>query len=577
VVGGGWWGLLEVMRERIRRFAGAGDRDASGAEIGRWLVLAVILAAAVTAAGAALLLIWGPSGSGPVARLYAFLIVVEFAIDLPVRVLHSGVFATRRVYKPAWSMLVPTLVQLAILGLGFRYYPGAAVVASIVVSNALGIWITLRFTVEAYRLSGLRPQFSDPWWRRLPSIPPRMGVATTLSGLSLRLDAVLVLALVGFYGTDTRTFDLTAAMTSWRSIDAFQFFYLILPLFRGTFESAGIFYFDLVRLRRTPAIRRLHLHFFRTLLAVAPIVGLYFWVLAAGLGLLVLHDVPVSFLLALLPLFLLRSVIGVYQIRFFAEGRFTVQLSTLALLITLMWLVWLNPNPAGDLIQITAAMIVQLVVLINIQHWADRRDPPPPVLLTPADWNDALSREPGPVTVGAMTIPESITRRRRSAVVELMGRTLAERGHLALGSPTRIRYYDRRGDLGPPAHLAVTEMTGGALGRGTSLPPGPLVTACGDIYALVAAFRSQFPDGIVFDAETAAGATEMRTLDPAVLARVLPAALATPADGTDVVDAAGRWITPVFRDGTLRLILVLPDSPDPAKVRAWRRRVRRHG
>ena len=33
----------------------------------------------------------------------------------------------------------------------------------------------------------------------------------------------------------------------------FQFFYLILPLFRGTYDSAGLFYFDLVRLRRTPA------------------------------------------------------------------------------------------------------------------------------------------------------------------------------------------------------------------------------------------------------------------------------------------------------------------------------------
>jgi hypothetical protein len=159
--------------------------------------------------------------------------------------------------------------------------------------------------------------------------------------------------------------------------------------------------------------------------------------------------------------------------------------------------------------------------------------------------------------------------------MELMGRTLDGRGHLALGSPTQIRYYDRRGGLGPPAHLAVTEMTGGALGRGTSLPPGPVVTASPDIGALVAAFRSQFPDGIVFDAETAAGSADMRALDQTVLARVLPVALAAPADGNYVVDAAGRWITPVFDVGTLRLVLVLPDAPDPDGLRAWRRRVRR--
>ena len=53
IVAGGWWGLLEVMRERLRRFAHAGQREASEYEIGRWLVLSVIVGLAVMAAGAA--------------------------------------------------------------------------------------------------------------------------------------------------------------------------------------------------------------------------------------------------------------------------------------------------------------------------------------------------------------------------------------------------------------------------------------------------------------------------------------------------------------------------------------------
>ena len=257
LISGGWWGLLEILRERLRRFADTGDRDASSLEIGRWLVLAALLGALTVAAGALVLAVWNPSGAGTLARVYAFLIVVEFAIDLPVRVLHSGVYATRRVYKPAWSMLVPIVVQLVILGFGFYLYPSAAIVVAIVVSNALTIGITVHFTLEVYRLMGLRPRLRAPWWRQLPSIPLRLGFETVLSGLSLRLDALLVLAMVGFYGTDARTFDLTAGLPSWARIDAFQFFYLILPLFRGTYESAGLFYFDLVRLRRTPALREL--------------------------------------------------------------------------------------------------------------------------------------------------------------------------------------------------------------------------------------------------------------------------------------------------------------------------------
>jgi hypothetical protein len=578
VVAGGWWGLLEVMRERLRAFAAAGNRDASGYEIGRWLVLAAVLAVGATAGGAVVLGVWNPSGADPLARLYAFLIVVEFAIDLPVRVLHSGVYATRRVYKPAWSMIVPIVVQLAILGFGFYLYPTAAIVVAIVVSNALSLWITVHFTLEVYRLMGLQPRFTGRrWWGDLPSIPARMALETILSGLSLRLDAILVLALVGFYGTSTRTFDLTAAMASWKNIDAFQFFYLILPLFRGTYESAGLFYFDLVRLRTVPALRPLQLRFFRGLLWVAPIVALFFWALAAGLGVVVLHDVPLSFLLALMPMFLLRSLIGVYQIRLFAEGRFGIHLATLALLTGMLWLVWLNPNPAGDLMQITAAMIIQLIVLLNLQHFSDRRDPPLPALLQRCEWHAARTREAEPTAAGTMRIPKSITPKQKSAVIDLMRRTFDQTGHFTFESPTSLLYYQRCPEGSRPAHVALMELTGGAVGRGATLPNPTDTGQAADPDSLTHQFRTLFDDGIVFDTENLGGAERMRTLDSSILAATVPAALAALEDGADVVAAADRWLTPVYRDGVLHRIHVLPDDPDPEQLRQWRDTVRHYG
>ncbi len=42
IVSGAWWGLLEVMRERLRALAQSGDTDAIEREIGRWLVLSAI-------------------------------------------------------------------------------------------------------------------------------------------------------------------------------------------------------------------------------------------------------------------------------------------------------------------------------------------------------------------------------------------------------------------------------------------------------------------------------------------------------------------------------------------------------
>ena len=594
-VSGGWWGLLEIMRERVRMFARSGQREASETEIGRWLVLAVLLAVITTVAGAVVLLMVHQADTDPVARVYAFLIVAEFAIDLPVRVLHSGIFATRRVYKPAWSMFLPTAVQLAILAFGFYYYPTAAIIVAIIACNALAIWITVHYCLEVYRLTGLHPRWRPAdlrFWRHLPAIPLRLGLQTTLSGLSLRLDAILVLALVGFYGTTTRTFDLTAGLTSWQRIDAFQFFYLILPLFRGTYESAAIFYFDLVRLRTMPAIRDLQLAFFRALLWAAPLVALFFWVLAAALGVLVLRDVPISFLLALMPMFVARSLIGVYQMRLFAEGRFRTHIATFALLAVLLWLVWLNPNPAGDLVQITAAMVVQLLVLINVQHLRDRRDPVLPVLIPLRDWVRSLAGEPEPAVAGTITIPESITPKQKAAAVTAMRESLDGKGHFAYGSARKLVYYQRSGDDagGRRAHLALQAITGGVAGRGRCmaatapdgrtalervlaqrwLPPrddGP--AGPHDPGALKGEFRRLFPDGVVFDTETLDGATAMRTLDPGLLATALPTAVAALADGEDTVSVSGRWLTPLYQGATLRLIFVLPADPGPVPFRNW--------
>ena len=595
-VGGAWWGLLEVMRERLRDFSRSGNRDASEYEIGRWLVLAAVVAVVVTVGAGIALLVLHPSGDDPVAHLYAFLIVLELAANFPVRVLHSGVYATRRVYRPPWSVFVSPAVQLTVLAVGFYFYPTAAIIISIIAANAIGIWITVRYALEAYRLMGLQPKrpSGQPLWRMLPRIPLRLGLETALAGLGMRLDAILVLAIAGVYGTNTRTFDLTAADAAWRHVDAFQFFYLILPLFRGTYESAGIFYFDFVRLRRHPELHEFRWQFSRKLLWLSPGFALYFWGLSAALGLTVLKDVPVTFLLALLPLFAVRSVIGIYQIRLFAEGRFGIHLASMAFLVVLLWLVWIKPDPASDLVQITAAMIAQLILLMNLQHVRDRREPPLPTMLTMGDWLGTLIAEPGPVLVGTATIPDSVTTKQRSATLDAVHQSLCSKGHFAFRSPKEMLYFESDANDQRRPDLALQAVTGGALSRGrcVRVPTAnggsgigdvgwlaPIAEASDDTSSLKAAFRGIFPDGICFDLETLDGARDMRELDQAVLARTVPVALTSIEQGAAVVAASGRWLTPVYHLGTLRVIFVLPADTDPVLLARWRETVKawRHG
>ncbi|WP_163800226.1 hypothetical protein [Mycolicibacterium sediminis] len=595
LVSGAWWGLLEVMRERVRGLSESADRDGIEREIGAWLVLSVIAAAMVTLAGALVLSALLPEDGDTIGHVYAFLIVIELAMRMPVRVLHSGMFATRRVYRPLWTLFAPTVVQLVIIGGGVLFFPTAAVVVAIIASNALSIWITVTFAVRLYRLAGLWPNLRPAGRHRisLPSIPVRLGIETTLAGVGLRLDAVAVLAIAGIYGTTTRAFDLTAGIQTWREIDAFQFFYLALPLFRGAYEATSVFYFDFVRLRRLPALREYRVWFFHRLLWITPVVTLYFWGLAAVLGTWVLPDIPFSFLLALLPLFVVRSFIGTYQIRLFAEGRFNSLNATTALTAVLFALVWLDPDPASDLLELTAAMLVLLIVHMNVQHFHDRV-PSRPTQLPLGDWIRALAAEPGPVYAGTVDVPEWIPTRQRSAALRLVREQLRHNGCLAFHSPTSLVFFERASGGDAPGHLHLTlqAATGGAVNRGRRWPdpaddghaaldriihdrwlkpvdaaPAPPVSPA----LLRPGFLAIFPDGFVADLHTRAGRRDMRNLDPDLLVALLPKAVRSLDDDALVIQVAGRWLSAIFHQNRVQMVFLLPPDPAPERFAQWLR------
>lgn len=598
LVSGIWWGLLETMRERLRTLSQAGERDAVEREIGCWLVLSVIAGSAVTIAGGLVLALWLPPDHDSIGRFYAFLVVIELALRMPVRVLHSGMYATRRIHRPLWTLFAPTVAQLLVLGVGVFIYPAAAIVVAIIVSNAIGIWITVHYTVAAYRLTGLWPKFGSGHHSRrwqLPSIPPRLGIETALSGLGLRLDAVAVLAIAGIYGTNTRAFDLTAGFDAWGDIDAFQFFYLVLPLFRGGYEATNLFYFDFVRLRRIPAFREFRVLFFYKLLWMTPVIALFFWSLAVILGLFVLPGIPFSFLLALLPLFIARSVIGTYQMRLFGEGQYSTLIATIVFSGGLFALAWIDVNPASDLVEITAAMIVLLIVHINLQHFQDRK-PPVPTLLSLGDWIHITAREPGPIRVGRVNIPEWTVTRQRAAAIKMMQQNLDGRGCFAFRTSKTLIFYERITDetATPPSYLALQAMTGGAANRGAFLPaPAPnggealsqliaekWIQPLEDVVApdtpeeLRSTFVEIFPDGVFFDLKTSEGKRDMRSVSPSVLAGVLPSAMKSLQDGSHVVWVAGQRLSPIFFEGHLRLIFLLPPDADSERLQRWLQTVR---
>lgn len=66
----------------------------------------------------------------------------------------------------------------------------------------------------------------------------------------------------------------------------------------------------------------------------------------------------------------------------------------------------------------------------------------------------------------------------------------------------------------------------------------------------------------------------MRNLKHSVLAGALPTAIKGLEDGAIVVPLSGRWLTPIFHEGKLRLLLLLPPDPDAALFESWLRIVK---
>jgi hypothetical protein len=66
----------------------------------------------------------------------------------------------------------------------------------------------------------------------------------------------------------------------------------------------------------------------------------------------------------------------------------------------------------------------------------------------------------------------------------------------------------------------------------------------------------------------------MRDLDRGLLARVLPTAVRSLGEGAHVVQLSGRWVSPIFHRGKMRLIFILPPEVEPDQFQAWLSNVR---
>ncbi|MCP4315274.1 MAG: hypothetical protein GY789_04395 [Hyphomicrobiales bacterium] len=595
LVRGGWWGALEVMRERLRGLVGADAMRRSGDEVSSWLVGSLLISSILIVMALAICLLyisrWDASGADAIVYIYALLIAVELAVRLPTVTLHSGIYATRRVYRPFVSMLFPTVVQIAVLAALYAFDPLTALIASIIASTACSIAVTYIYTLRMYRIAGMVPNLRrsvrsfGTFATRLPL--GRLALSAG-AGLALRVDSLLVLALLGLGSLDGETISLVAGHPQWNTPHVGVFFYLILPTVRGSFEWSVLFYFDLVRLRNAPPLRDLAHMFFLKLLFAAVAVALYFWLLSVAVAVAAYRDISIVFLAALLPLFILRAWLGLLQVRAFANAELAVVCGSVLVLIIGLALVLVGEfADRDDLVQVMVCVVAAGLILLLGHFYAERRRKRP-VLLSLNDWCDQLALADHPVQVGQLRIAEGLYTRHRSATAELLSQRLAGIGHCAWRSRSTLIYsiqvargtapvfdgYDLVAGTGGIVHQ-VRELELQSDGRAAC---DAMVQAdwfrasdksVGDLQSLCGEFHANWPNGTIIDLHSGKRAADVARIGADIQGSALPLAMASLRSGSVFTSRAGTNIFPLFVSDRLRMLFVVPADDGPPLSSQW--------
>jgi len=450
---GFWWGSLEILREGVRDDFSVRRRRLDDL-IGRWISAAVQLGAAVLAGGAVFLLVRGSWGGGiSAADLFLFAILFRLALDLPSRVFHSGIYALRRVYRPALTIVMTEIISFATLLAAWPWLDVWSLPLASAVSSLCAAALLVHYTRRAYRRLALAP------WTRLAlfrlrrprGLGGREWISAGAAYAALRLDGFLPLALVGLGrgGGQAAALVVTAG-----------------PLIRAGFEWVQLFYFDLKRLDR-PVLRRLGERFERQVALLALPAAVFFWIPASIAARAYYGRSPWTFEAAFLLFFLGRGILAAAQMRGFARGFYAP-----------LWLsgilVLAGHAAAGAMIAGTtglfAAAAAVTLAAAAVARWrfglrdGRRRDLREPLSLS--DWLAEARYSTSLTSVSMLVVAgDSVTgeeaarpdgdradrwRLRRMAV--LIADRLHGRGAAAVAGPGRIIWFERgteRGEMDP--------------------------------------------------------------------------------------------------------------------------------
>jgi hypothetical protein len=400
LLGGLHWGALEALRVRVRQQARGQRRTGARAVIEAYLLLTGLGGGLLVAAVGALVTAQEDPLVGPLGLygLFAVVTAVAVAIELWTRTYHAGVFALGRVYRPAWSLLGPDLLDFALVVALFGSIGPFSLHAVVLASALVRGTLAFSYARRGYRVRGMLP----PRLLRLRSLgrfsarDAVAALAQAAATLPLQLDRLLLLAL------------LQAPPPAHSALALALPYYALRPIAGFAQSWARAFYTDFVRLDEL-AMGVLRARFERLLARVA---------LAAGLLSAVAFAVGAQAMFGargleasawLVPLAIVRARFALEQVSRFAYGAHRELAACGALLLAGLGLAeGFELSDRARLVLVTATLLAALMAsrALAARHARGAAR----VRLALSSWLRAVSMRSTPVRISIARVDARVAR-----------------------------------------------------------------------------------------------------------------------------------------------------------------------
>lgn len=314
LVSAAWWGILEILRTKVRYAYKAGKTEEIGSTIGNWLLFSVVIAAGflVVAIIFSYQILAATSNNTfhtAFVPLYIIAICIINAGEIVIQTFRAGVYAVTRIVRPAVSLIIGPLIAVVILFCLLPITHYYTLLIAFISEHIINMFLIFIYTKRMFYIVNFSPTLRlRLLYDEIKNFPIRDAFLSGTASAFMHLDGWLILAAY-----------LTIYYHNLPYIYLFAIF-LIAPLIRAGFSWAQLFYFDIKRLEHIN-FKILTQHFDTQIDNITLIIGLIFWLITSLIMLLAGISFW-KFYILLLPLFCLRSQIAYRQIRAFSTFHY---------------------------------------------------------------------------------------------------------------------------------------------------------------------------------------------------------------------------------------------------------------